>query len=105
MGFMSHLYFSALQHPYDLAWMSVGYAGQLVFGIRFLIQGFVAVMVGVAALVFSVFYAFRPEQVSENVKAAGVRLEPALLEEIDRVLGDVIERDPAKTQSPAKRDF
>jgi lipid-A-disaccharide synthase-like uncharacterized protein len=38
MGFMSHLYFSALQHPYDTIWMGVGYTGQIVFGIRFLIQ-------------------------------------------------------------------
>ena len=38
MGFMSHLYFNAVRNPYDLLWMSVGYAGQIVFGIRFLIQ-------------------------------------------------------------------
>ena len=38
MGYMSHLYFNAMQNPYDLLWMSVGYAGQIVFGIRFLIQ-------------------------------------------------------------------
>ena len=38
MGYMSNLYFSALQHPYDTIWMGVGYAGQIVFGIRFLIQ-------------------------------------------------------------------
>ena len=41
--------------------------------------------------------ATRPEQVVENVKAAGVRLEPAVLRRIDEVLGDVVERDPAKT--------
>jgi aryl-alcohol dehydrogenase-like predicted oxidoreductase len=44
--------------------------------------------------------ASRPEQVADNVKAAGVRLEPAVLKRIDDVLGDVVERDPAKTQSP-----
>ena len=38
MGFLTHLYNHAMQHPYDLAWGSVGYAGQIVFGIRFLIQ-------------------------------------------------------------------
>jgi len=38
MGYMSHLYFNAMQHPYDLIWGGVGYAGQIVFGIRFLIQ-------------------------------------------------------------------
>jgi aryl-alcohol dehydrogenase-like predicted oxidoreductase len=47
--------------------------------------------------------ASRPEQVTENVKAAGVTLEPALLKAIDDALGDVVERDPAKTESPAQR--
>jgi ABC-type antimicrobial peptide transport system permease subunit len=37
----------------------------LVFVVRRLLS-VVAVMVGVAALVFSVFYAFRPEQVSDG---------------------------------------
>jgi len=41
--------------------------------------------------------ASRPEQVTENVKAAGVTLEPALLEQIDEVLGDVPETDAGKT--------
>ncbi|MDQ1684580.1 MAG: hypothetical protein QOC82_1317 [Frankiaceae bacterium] len=44
--------------------------------------------------------ASRPEQVEDNVKASGVRLEPAVLKRIDDVLGDTVERDPAKTQSP-----
>ncbi len=49
--------------------------------------------------------ASRPEQVHENVKAAGVRLEPELMGRIDDVLGDVVERDPAKTTetAPQKR--
>jgi aryl-alcohol dehydrogenase-like predicted oxidoreductase len=41
--------------------------------------------------------ASRPEQVIENVKASGVRLEPAVLARIDEALGDVVERDPART--------
>ena len=41
--------------------------------------------------------ATRPEQVTENVKAAGVRLDAEVLRRIDEVLGDVVERDPAKT--------
>ncbi|MGZ4461172.1 MAG: aldo/keto reductase, partial [Nocardioidaceae bacterium] len=49
--------------------------------------------------------ASRPEQVTENVKAAGVRLEEAALKQIDDVLDGVIERDPAKTKSPARREF
>jgi aryl-alcohol dehydrogenase-like predicted oxidoreductase len=44
--------------------------------------------------------ASRPEQVVDNVKASGVALEPDVLKGIDEVLGDSIERDPAKTQSP-----
>ncbi len=47
--------------------------------------------------------ASRPDQVVENVKAAGVRLEPSLLAAIDDVLGPVVERDPAKTESPDTR--
>ena len=43
--------------------------------------------------------ASRPEQVHDNVKAAGVRLPADVLTRIDEVLGDVVERDPAKTAS------
>jgi voltage-dependent potassium channel beta subunit len=49
--------------------------------------------------------ASRPEQVSDNVKASGVVLEPAVLKAIDDVVEPVVERDPAKTQSPPSRDF
>jgi aryl-alcohol dehydrogenase-like predicted oxidoreductase len=44
--------------------------------------------------------ASRPEQVVENVKAVGVRLEPELLKAIDDVLDPVVIRDAALTQSP-----
>ena len=47
--------------------------------------------------------ATRPEQVRENVKASGVKLEDSVMRRIDEVLGDVVERDPRKTVSPAKR--
>src|SRR3954451_23115163 len=47
--------------------------------------------------------ASRPEQVEDNVKAAGVVLEPDVLKQIDEVLGDAVDRDPAKTQSPKSR--
>jgi aryl-alcohol dehydrogenase-like predicted oxidoreductase len=47
--------------------------------------------------------ASRPEQVRENVRASGVRLDPALLEQIDDILGPEIRRDPALTASPAHR--
>ena len=49
--------------------------------------------------------ASRPEQVSENVKAAGVTLDPALMERIDEVVGDIAYRDASFSASPAKRDF
>ncbi|WP_129338969.1 aldo/keto reductase family protein [Cellulomonas endophytica] len=49
--------------------------------------------------------ASRPEQVHENVKAAGVTIEADVLQRIDDVLGDVVERDPARTKetAPQKR--
>jgi aryl-alcohol dehydrogenase-like predicted oxidoreductase len=49
--------------------------------------------------------ASRPEQVTENVKASGVKLEPEAMKRIDDILDGVIERDPSKTVSPPKRDF
>ena len=47
--------------------------------------------------------ASRPEQVGENVKAAGVTLEPELMAKIDDALGDIVERDPAKTAENAPK--
>ena len=49
--------------------------------------------------------ASRPEQVHDNVAAAGVKLEDDLLSKIDEVLDPVVERDPAKTleSSPKTR--
>ena len=47
--------------------------------------------------------ASRPEQVRDNVKASGVKLDNAIMKGIDEVLGDMAERDPKKTVSPAKR--
>jgi aryl-alcohol dehydrogenase-like predicted oxidoreductase len=39
--------------------------------------------------------ASRPEQVAENVKAAGVTIPDEAVKRIDEVLGDVVTRDPA----------
>ncbi len=47
--------------------------------------------------------ATRPEQVRENVAAAGVRLDAGLMRRIDEALGGVVVRDPGETGSPAKR--
>jgi voltage-dependent potassium channel beta subunit len=55
---------------------------------------------GVSAAIIG---ATRPEQVRENVKAAGVKLDEAVMRRIDEVLGPIIVRDPAQTQSPQQR--
>jgi aryl-alcohol dehydrogenase-like predicted oxidoreductase len=47
--------------------------------------------------------ASRPDQISDNVKAAGVKLDADVLAAIDDVLGDVVSRDPALTASPNPR--
>jgi len=47
--------------------------------------------------------ATRPEQVHENVAAVDVKLDGDLMARIDDVLGPVVIRDPARTQSPAAR--
>jgi aryl-alcohol dehydrogenase-like predicted oxidoreductase len=47
--------------------------------------------------------ATRPEQVRENVRASGVRLDAEVLRRIDAVLGPVIVTDPALTASPPAR--
>ena len=48
--------------------------------------------------------ASQPEQVADNVKAAGVTLETDVLAAIDEAIGSLAERDPAKTTSPATRE-
>ena len=48
--------------------------------------------------------ATRPEQVRENAKASGVRLDPAVLKPDRRHLGRLIVRDPDLTVSPRKRN-
>jgi aryl-alcohol dehydrogenase-like predicted oxidoreductase len=49
--------------------------------------------------------ASRPEQVAENVKAAGVRIPAELMTRIDDALGDVVVRDAAETakNAPSRR--
>ena len=47
--------------------------------------------------------ASRPEQLSDSVAASGVKLDDGLRAGIDEALGDVVERDPAKTESPSRR--
>ncbi|WP_405084514.1 aldo/keto reductase family protein [Microbispora sp. NBC_01389] len=47
--------------------------------------------------------ATKPEQVRDNVKATGVKLDADVLKKIDDALEPVVERDPAKTVSPSSR--
>ncbi len=47
--------------------------------------------------------ATRPEQLRDNAKASGVKLDADLLKAIDEVLEPIVERDPARTESPAQR--
>ncbi|HLU98552.1 MAG TPA: aldo/keto reductase family protein [Thermobifida alba] len=47
--------------------------------------------------------ASRPEQVRDNAKAAGVRLDAELMRRVDEILGDSVQRDPALTASPKER--
>ncbi|MES9606002.1 MULTISPECIES: aldo/keto reductase [unclassified Actinomadura] len=47
--------------------------------------------------------ASRPEQVADNVRAAGVKLDADVMKRIDEILGDTVIRDPAKTVSPRRR--
>jgi aryl-alcohol dehydrogenase-like predicted oxidoreductase len=47
--------------------------------------------------------ATRPEQVRENVRASGVRLDHEVMRRIDDILGPAIVTDPAQTASPPAR--
>ena len=47
--------------------------------------------------------ATRPEQLEDNVKAAGVRLDADLLKAIDETVDPIVERDPGQTESPSER--
>ena len=47
--------------------------------------------------------ASRPEQVHENIRAVGVKLDEQLLTAIDDLLADAIITDPALTRSPEQR--
>lgn len=47
--------------------------------------------------------ATKPAQIKENVKAAGVKLDASIMEEIDQVIGALAQKDAAKTVSPNPR--
>ena len=47
--------------------------------------------------------ATRASQVTENIRASGVTLDADLLKAIDDAVDPIVERDPAKTESPKQR--
>ncbi|MFT4470637.1 aldo/keto reductase family protein [Arthrobacter sulfonylureivorans] len=47
--------------------------------------------------------ASRPEQVRDNVRAAGVTLDEGTMARVDEAVGRLAERDPGKTRSPEAR--
>jgi aryl-alcohol dehydrogenase-like predicted oxidoreductase len=47
--------------------------------------------------------ATKPSQIKENVKASGIKLDASVMQEIDKAIGSIAERDPAKTISPKPR--
>ena len=49
--------------------------------------------------------ASRPEQVTDNARAAGVRLDEATMKAIDDVVDPLVERDPEKTQTARRADL
>ncbi len=44
-----------------------------------------------------------PDQIRENLRATGVRLDSDVMAAVDDVVGDVVERDPGRTRSPDQR--
>ena len=47
--------------------------------------------------------ASRPEQISSNVRATGVKLPAEIMKKVDEILGDVVITDPSNTKSPEGR--
>ena len=47
--------------------------------------------------------ASRPEQIDENVQAAGITLPDDVMSAIDYALGDLVISDPRRTKSPNPR--
>ena len=75
-------------------------AGQAGLSMAALAVAWVLQEPGISAAIVG---ATRPEQLRDTVTATGVTLDPALLAQVDEVLGDAVVRDPALTRSPAQR--
>ena len=57
MSFLNHLYANAMANPYDTLWTAIGFGGQAVFGIRFLIQWWYSEKAGHSVIPLAVWYA------------------------------------------------
>jgi lipid-A-disaccharide synthase-like uncharacterized protein len=57
MSFLNHLYANALANPYDTLWTAIGFGGQAVFGLRFLIQWWYSEKAGHSVIPLAFWYA------------------------------------------------
>ena len=57
MSFPNHLYANAMANPYDTLWTAIGFGGQAVFGIRFLIQWWYSEKAGHSVIPLAFWYA------------------------------------------------
>jgi lipid-A-disaccharide synthase-like uncharacterized protein len=55
-GYLAHLYATAASHPYDVLWNAIGFGGQAIFGVRFLIQWFRSEQEGHSVIPISFWY-------------------------------------------------
>jgi lipid-A-disaccharide synthase-like uncharacterized protein len=56
MGFLQHLYLLASRNQSDTIWIAIGFLGQAVFGIRFLIQWLRSEQVGHSVVPIAFWY-------------------------------------------------
>ena len=47
--------------------------------------------------------ATKPKQVTENAKGSGIKLDPAVIKEINRALAPIVKDDPNEMGSPKPR--
>ncbi len=57
MSFLNHLYANMMANPYDTLWTAIGFGGQAVFGIRFLIQWWYSEKAGHSVIPLAFWYA------------------------------------------------
>jgi lipid-A-disaccharide synthase-like uncharacterized protein len=57
MNYFAHLYTLAMAHPLDTIWTGIGFLGQAVFGVRFLIQWVRSEQVGHSVVPVAFWYA------------------------------------------------